>query len=445
MSKVLVVGFPPPPYQPNSKVEAAHYRTWQYIQPLLAAGHTVGLCVPHNSQRPPPDVVPKNLRWYGIPYDRVGWPQILQAVHDRFDPTCVLGVDFYPSLYATRLKTARPMWLDLYGDPLTISQVARYRSGSDQGIGTAIALMAQVLRRGDKFGACGIPQQQALVGELAMAGRLNARTFGHDLVEVIYPGAPPTPAETSDRDRATVRQTLGLGPEAFVALWCGGYNTWTDVATLFKALERAMAQDPRVHYVSVGASTYQAPETQYDRLVSLVAQSPHAARFHLLGWRRWQAVPGFYRMADIGVSIDALHYETILGTRTRLVEMLAYGLPAITSAGCELSYLLPAKGAGLKFAVGDWAQLAALTLRLANQPQELAALRVAGRRLVESDLSFATTTTAFRAWLAAPRVAPDRAKSHTLSMRQAVTYRLRTLIRLLLWRAGLSGRSQIEG
>jgi glycosyltransferase involved in cell wall biosynthesis len=193
--------------------------------------------------------------------------------------------------------------------------------------------------------------------------------------------------------------------------------------------------------VSVGASTYQADETQYDRLVSLVARSPYAARFHLLGWRPWQEVPGYYRLADIGVSIDALHYETILGTRTRLVEMLAYGLPAITSEGCELSYLLPVRQAGLNFAVGDWSQLAAQILRLANQPQELEALRVAGRRLVESDLSFATTTAAFRSWVATPQVAPDRASGHTLGARQAVTYRLRTLTRLALWRVGLSGRS----
>ena len=433
------MGFPPPPYQPNSKVEAAHYRTWQYIQPLLEDGHTVGLCVPRGSEPPAPGMLPKHLRWFEVPYDVVGWPRALQAAHDEFDPACVLGVDFYPSLYATRLKTRRPMWLDLYGDPLTISQVARFRRGSDQGIGTAIALLAQVLQRGDKFGACGIPQQQALVGELAMAGRLNSRTFGYNLVDVVYPGAPPVAVEQPS-DRAAQRQSLGLTADAFVALWCGGYNTWTDVNTLFEALEQAMAHNPRVHYVSVGASTYQANETQYDRLVKLVAHSPYVDRFHLLGWRPWQEVPGYYRLADIGVSIDALHYETILGTRTRLVEMLAYGLPAITSEGCELSYLLPVRQAGLNFGVGDGAQLAAHLLRLADQPQELDALRAGGQRLVQSDLSFAATTATFRAWAAKPQVAPDHASGHTLGVRHSVIYRLRTLTRLALWRLGLSGR-----
>lgn len=434
------MGFPPPPYQPNSKVEAAHYRTWQYIQPLLEEGHTIGLCAPRGSERPAPGMLPKNLHWYEVPYDVAGWPRVLQAAHDEFDPACVLGVDFYPSLYATRLKTRRPMWLDLYGDPLTISQVARFRRGSDQGIGTAIALLEQVLQRGDKFGACGIPQQQALVGELAMAGRLNSRTFGYNLVDVVYPGAPPVAVEPTS-DRAAQRQALGLTADAFVALWCGGYNTWTDVNTLFAALEQAMAHEPRVHYVSVGASTYQGNETQYERLVQLVARSPYADRFHLLGWRPWQEIPGYYRLADIGVSIDALHYETVLGTRTRLVEMLAYGLPAITSEGCELSYLLPVRQAGLNFGVGDGAQLAAHLLRLAHQPQELDALRKAGQRLVQSELSFAATTATFRAWVAKPQVAPDRASGHTLSVRQTVTYRLRTLTRLALWRLGLSGRS----
>ena len=44
MSKVLVIGYNPPQIVPKVKIEAAHYRTWQFLQPLLDDGHEVCLC-----------------------------------------------------------------------------------------------------------------------------------------------------------------------------------------------------------------------------------------------------------------------------------------------------------------------------------------------------------------------------------------------------------------
>ena len=110
--------------------------------------------------------------------------------------------------------------------------------------------------------------------------------------------------------------------------------------TLFQGLEAAMQSDPRLHYVSVGANTYNAPDNVYDRFVAMAAASPHRDRYHMLGWRPWSEMATYYRESNVGINIDALHYETIFGTRTRLVEMIASGLPVVTSLGAELSYLL---------------------------------------------------------------------------------------------------------
>ena len=37
-------------------------------------------------------------------------------------------------------------------------------------------------------------------------------------------------------------------------LWSGGYNLWTDVDTLFRGLEAAMARNPKVHFLSTGGA-----------------------------------------------------------------------------------------------------------------------------------------------------------------------------------------------
>jgi len=362
----------------------------------------------------------------------------LQAILDRFDPDCVVAVDFYPALWATRLKTTRPIWMEFYGDPLTISQVARFRSGSDQGIGTTIALMRAALMRGDVFSVCGAPQAHMLVGELAMCGRLNSRTLGYEFTRVIAPGTPPVSAQEEQRtERLTA---LGIPPDAFVVLWCGGYNTWTDADTLYSGLVAAMAGNPRVHFLSAGASTYQASETVYDRFIKRIQSCTYADRFHLLGWRPWQEIAALYQVSDVGVSIDAVHYETIYGTRTRLMEMLAYGLPVITSYGCELSYQIPVKGAGIGFVSGDVNGFAKAILDSVSSPDVLANMRQAARDMVLGEWSFRATTAELRAWVCTPKVAPDHKMDDARSQLLRLKYRLRTYTRLFLWRLGLSGQ-----
>ena len=440
MSRILLIGHNPPPLQAGSKVAAIHYRTWQFLEPLLNNDHAVCLCAGRSDRRPIRTDLPKNLSWHSVPFDKLGWMRHLQELHEAFQPDCILAIDFYPSLYATRLHTSRPVWMDLYGDPMTITQVARYRAGTDQGIGTNIALTRQLLQRGDVFSVCGVPQQHALVGELAMCGRLNSRTFGYDFVRVVYPGAPVTGPWADRSAREETRRKHNIDPDAFVVLWCGGFNTWTDVSTLFRALEGAMAEDARIHFVSLGASTYQAPETAYDRFVGLVDRSQHRRRFHLLGWRPWEEIPSLYRASDLGISIDALHYETIYGTRTRLVEMLAHGLPVITTGGCELSYIVQEEACGLIFAPGDWAGMTDGILQLARDPAKAESMRRAARDLVSRKLAFENTVRSLLAWVDEPQPAPDNVHQPPSVRMRAAKYRMRTMMRLLLWQLGLSGR-----
>ena len=46
-----------------------------------------------------------------------------------------------------------------------------------------------------------------------------------------------------------------LVPEdAFVVLWSGGYNVWSDIETLLQGLEKAMDEQPSIHFLSTGGA-----------------------------------------------------------------------------------------------------------------------------------------------------------------------------------------------
>ncbi len=438
MSKVLLIGYNPPQLVANIKIEAAHYRTWQFLEPLLADGHEVCLCAGARNEQSgiveiPPAWQP-NLHHQAIAFGDKGWLKTLQQTHDQFQPDCIVAVNFSHCLYTTKLQSTRPIWMDIYGDMLTIMQAAAYRAQTDRGLHTSIAFFHQILRKGDVFSGCGLPQQHMMVGELAMTGRLNQHSFGYAFARTVPPGSPPGHQVTIPRQ--AVRKLLaaqGIGETDFVVLWCGGYNTWTDVDTLFKALTWAMAQDPALHYVSVGANTYEGADNVYTRLLSLIDKSPYRDRFHMLGWRPWAEIPQFYNESDVGINIDALHYETIYGTRTRLVEMIASGLPVVTSLGAELSYLLRDRAAALTFEVGDWQGMGEQILKLAKERPLRDQMARTAHEFANTVLSFAATTKAVREWVREPRLAPDKAHKGMETRAKRLEHRLRSVMRQAMW------------
>ncbi len=443
MSRVLLIGNTPPQFDATARAEAAHYRTWQFLQPLLDDGHVVSLCAEDTKPSPNghgprqiPDPWRGRLSYHPIAFNRAGWISQLQRIHDTFAPDAVVAVNFAPCLYATRLRTTRPIWMDIYGDYLTIMQLAAFRRRSNRGLPTTIAFMRQALQRGDVFSACGAPQAHMTVGELAMAGRLNWQTTGYEFVRIVLPGAPFTdvalPSPSSPRERPMLA-AAGVRADDFAVLWCGGYNTWTDVDTLFAALESAMARDRRVHFVSIGASTYSGPETQYQRFTAMIEGSSHRARYHLLGWRPWSEIAGYYRDSDVGLNVDAMHYETVYGTRTRLLEMMSAGLPVLTTEGCELSYLLRDRGAGLSFAAGDGRALAAHILALSRDPERRDQLARLALEYARADLSFAQTTRPVRDWVRSPSLAPDRAATSAPHRITQATHHARAAARQMIW------------
>jgi glycosyltransferase involved in cell wall biosynthesis len=438
MTRILLIGYKPPWFLHNRKIEAAHYRTWQFLQPLLEDGHQLCLCAGEYCEPDGPEesagALPSNLAYHSISFGRKGWQEQLQKAHDSFQPDCIIAVNFSHCLYATKLRTDKPIWMDIYGDMLTIMQVAFYRAQSNRGLETSITFMQRVLRTGDVFSGCGQPQKHALVGELAMAGRLSKRTFGYEFARVVLPGSLATDREESFRHKArSWLKQFGISEESFVVLWCGGYNTWTDVDTLFEGLVWAMERDPKVCYLSLGANTYEAPDNVYARFGEMIQRSPHRDRFHLLGWQPWGDLPNYYHASDVGINIDALHYETLYGTRTRLVEMIGAGLPIITSTGAELSYLLQERGAARTFMIGDWQGLGQEILGLATDREACQALAARAYAVAKEELSFAHTTACVREWVREPRLAPDKGTPSWRERMLSVEYGMRALLRQFMW------------
>jgi glycosyltransferase involved in cell wall biosynthesis len=431
MSKILVLGYELPELAVGP-VEARSYRTWQFVEPLLACGHQVCLIASHRENQL--DVVQRvspSLSYHRLNFMKLSWLKQSNAISDRFQPDAILSIMLNHGLRATRLSRKKPLWIDLYGDRVAEGQVYSKVRNSNRGQKILFEYLDIILRNADVYSTCSTPQKFEVVGHLGMARRLTSETIGYDFVQAILPGAPSKQMQI--RDMINLRGEK-LPDDAFIVLWCGGYNVWTDVEVLFRGLSAAMEKDSRIHYVSAGAGVAMQNNTSYERLLEMITNSPHKDRFHMLGWQPSTAIPGLYQQADIGINLDAFHYETMLGTRTRLVEMMHYGLPVVTTLGCELSHIIRDQELGLTFQIGDTQTFSQQILALAADKSLHNRLAQRARDYTRHELSFEHTTQPLLEWAKKPTFAPDRAKKSSAFDVHELESNLRAMVRSLLWR-----------
>lgn len=431
MSRILVLGYELPGLA-DGAVEARSYRTWQFVEPLLACGHEVCLIASYKkNQLHVPHQMHPLLTYHRLNLMEFNWQKHVNAASEAFQPDATLSIMLNNGLRATRLASKKPLWIDLYGDRVSEGQVSSHTRRSNRGIKILFEYLDIILRHADVYSTCSTPQKFEVVGQLGMVERLNRETIGYDFVHAILPGAPSQPRAIGD----TIQLRGEKIPEdAFIVLWCGGYNVWTDVQTLFWGLNDAMERDPRIHYVSAGAAVSMQNNTSYDRLLELINRSPNKHRFHMLGWQPSSVIPGLYHQADVGVNLDASHYETMLGTRTRLVEMMHHGLPVITTLGCELSYIVKNQELGLTFRIGDAKMFSNQIRELARDDSMQKKLAKRARDYTRHELSFEQTTQAFLEWAREPNFAPDRGRKRNRFLLEDLEFNLRATLRSILWK-----------
>jgi glycosyltransferase involved in cell wall biosynthesis len=265
------------------------------------------------------------------------------------------------------------------------------------------SIMKPILETGDIFSSVSERQRYALFGELATAGRFNKHSLGYDFVRVI-----PCGIENREfRHDKRVLRGIHVDDNDFVVLWNGGFNTWTDVDTLFQALETAMKRNDHVRFVCAGAEIPGHDERTYGRFVKLVERSKLQRNFILLGWVHPGDIHNYYFEADVGINVDRSCYEAILGSRNRILGWLQAGLPVLTTDLTELSEILKTHGIAVTFPPHSPKDLAESILRLAEDPSLLRKLGKAGKEFVFENFTFEKTTVPLRDWVKSPSSSPD--------------------------------------
>jgi len=409
MSKILALGAVLPEFAADRRLVAASYRMEQFITPLLQDGHSITVCGT-NYYDPIKEVkVSKRggLIHYQMDFGRDRFLKETQSIHDEFKPDCIIGVQRVGALAAAGLKSHVPIWIDLFGSPMCEAQAKSYVYNDDRWIHEFWHEDQTYLLRGDIFSTCGSSQEHFLTGQLSLLGRLSKSTLGYKFVYAVPPGIPTYNTVSPKQQR--LLQGRYIREDDFALLWCGGYNVWTDVDTLFNGLELAFAANEKIKFVSLGGCIKNHDDLTYPRFQEMIRHSQYNNRFILLGWRSYADALQAYSECDLGINIDKYHYEPVYGTRTRIVEMIQNRLPVITSLACELSYLLMHNDLALTFDTGNAPELASKIIEFSKKSRaERVAFAEKSYLFFCENFNYKKTTEPLRAWARNPIFAPDR-------------------------------------
>ena len=160
--------------------------------------------------------------------------------------------------------------------------------------------------------------------------------------------------------------------DCFIALSTRNLEPVYGVETLVQGFVRAAQEEPSLRLLMLGQGSLAS------RIKTILAQQGMLERVHFAGLVGFDALPEYYRAADVYVS--ASHSD---GSSISLLEAMASGLPAIVSDIPGNREWVSAEHNGWLFPPGDSHALARALLEARAQRQKLAAIARAARALAE--------------------------------------------------------------
>jgi glycosyltransferase involved in cell wall biosynthesis len=424
MSKLLLIGFGPLLGKGVRNFGGQCLRTWCFAKPLMDDGHKVLLVtLPIYDPNDPAMHQAALVRRQGDGFEYLAFTNLdvpfirqhLAGTVRAFEPDAIFSINTLPSWVAAQLPLRIPLWADLFGYEMAEKQGRATWTGDTEALLTAWRTESLIARRADKFSTVSRPQLHALLGEMAGLGRLNQHTFhyhfAHHIPISYHPAFAGEVSLAGEDGKLLKRGPVLRGPivpeDAFVLLWSGGYNYWTNPEFLFTLLETLMAAEPRIHYVSTGGAIEGYNTRTYEQFVQRIEASPFRDRCHLLGWVPAEQLPAIYQEADLGVNIDEPNYETLFGGRNRINNMMAAGLPVVTTYGSEISQMIAEAGCGIVCPPDSVSDLVAGILGMLRSPERRHDLARRSREYALQAFSPHRLTEPAREWARKPALAPD--------------------------------------
>jgi len=275
-------------------------------------------------------------------------------------------------------------------------------------------------------------QRDLWLGMLAALDRIPIAAYDRDpsmrsFIDVVPFGVPGEPPPEPAGD--PIREMFpSIGAGEIVLLWGGGVWNWLDAQTAIDAvLEVDGRRDgrPPVHLVFMGLgrpgdSGIDAMQATGAMLGHLRATGQEGRRIHVNhGWVPYRERGDWLAAADAALSAHHDHLESRFAYRTRMLDAIWAGLPAVATRGDELAASVEREAIGTVAPPGDSASLAEAIELLVDDPAAMETARRNASALAER-LRWQRCAEPLLEWCREPAggLAPDRRLLRRLTLGQ---------------------------
>lgn len=406
MATILIVGVGPLGTDPRA-ASGPQFRTTLFWQALRSGGHVIHLASLADADSTE-QALDEHGRMAGFPARAMMDVQPVESWARALKPDAIIGCGtILPAATAARLRHLAPVWVDLAGDPIAEvqSKAQAYPGEPYETLLHHVWKLTQTALRGaDRLSGVSRAQCHAMMGQLALLGRLNRETADQPMIFRLPNG--PQPRISAFAESASVFRGVECPPDAFLVAWSGSYNTWVDIDLLYAGLVAAMEHVPSLHYVSTGGGAAGYNEGLYEQFCRRVEGCPHRERFHMLGWLDRDKAESIHRECDLGLNIDRWCHEGILGARNRIVAFLDLGVPVATTPLAEISTDLIAADGAIEIPFADPQGMAAVIAALVQDRQRLKTSLDNGRQYLARN-TFLASSQPLLQWAQSPARSGD--------------------------------------
>jgi len=281
----------------------------------------------------------------------------------------IIVAQHLPFLYADpEVLANRHIVVDLYA-PWILEKLEYARLDPERGDPNRrddLTILERLLGLGDFFVCASERQRDYWLGALTVAGRLEPAYLRVDpalrsLIDVVAFGLPADkPRKTGPGPRSIFPP---IGDDDSLLIWNGGVWNWLDPLTAIRAVAALVQSRPELRLVFMGVRSPGAQVAEMEIVDKAVALARELGvldgNVFFNAWVPYDERQNWLLEADAALSLHVETVEARYAYRTRVMDILWCGLPAIVSDGDVLADLIRGEDIGEIARPGDVASVMA--------------------------------------------------------------------------------------
>ena len=212
----------------------------------------------------------------------------------------------------------------------------------------------RIIKKADLITTVSDPQKNSVIGQQSLLGCSGYMNLGRKMVSVIE----NSQVSKFDDCYNNKKLTLDIPTDSQKILFLGSFNNWVDEVTLIESFAYAKRKNPNLVLILTGKKENIFGNQKYEIFMKLAEEYKLKDSIFHLGFIDYLDMKSIIEFCDLGLVCDLDIYESQLGARNRINEMIKFKLPVVCTQSSQISKTINQLNPNFTSPCGDFKTLA---------------------------------------------------------------------------------------